>query len=305
MRKTALAVACTAVVTAAVTFAVSRHLFERPEVAENVIAGSLHSAVLGEDRGLLVHLPESWERSSARRYPVLYVLDGSSQDLHTAASAALMARIGVMPEVLVVGVPNVSGEGRQRDYTPPGMRQDIDEPDSPEGRGDRFLEFLATELMPRVDRDFPAAGPRLLAGHSRGALLVVYSLIAAPSLFDARFAHSPALWRDDGAIVARMESFLASSPGVSGSLYLSLGERENEKMTRAFERLVALLQAKAPASLRWRADLTRGADHGGNAQRATPVGLMFHFGGVAGSPRDDRPPRATGGTAVVSPVPHA
>ena len=282
MRKAVLAVACSVVVTAAVTYAFSRYLFERAELAENVVAGSLHSAVLGEERAFLVHLPESWERGSARRYPVLYVLDGSSQDLHTAASAALMARIGVMPEVLVVGVPNVSGEGRQRDYTPPGMRQDVDEPDSPEGRGDRFLEFLETELMPRVERDFPAGGPRLLGGHSRGALLVVYSLIAAPSLFDARFAHSPALWRDDGAIIAQMDSFLTSSPSAAGSLYLSLGDRENEKMTRAFERLVALLQAKAPPSLRWRADLTRGANHGSNAQRATPVGLMFHFSGGGG-----------------------
>ena len=34
--------------------------------------------------------------------------------------------------------------------------------------------------------------PRMLAGWSRGGLFVVYSELAAPSLFDARFAHSPA-----------------------------------------------------------------------------------------------------------------
>src|SRR5688572_18570521 len=64
--------------------------------------GTIDSAALGERRSYLVRLPESYERDPQRRYPVVYVLDGSSQDLHTAASAALMARIAVVPEVIVV-----------------------------------------------------------------------------------------------------------------------------------------------------------------------------------------------------------
>lgn len=51
--------------------------------------------VLGEQRDFLVHLPGSCHDAPERRYPVAFVLDGSSQDLHTAAYAALMARIGV------------------------------------------------------------------------------------------------------------------------------------------------------------------------------------------------------------------
>jgi hypothetical protein len=284
----------TATVTAVATYAVSRYFFERPRLGPNVSVGSLHSEVLREDREFLVHLPESYAHEAGLRYPVLYVLDGSSQDVHSAESAALMARIDAMPEILVVGIPNVSGKGRQRDYTPPGMRQDIDQASSPEGQGDRFLAFLKTELIPRIERDYRTSGTRMLAGHSRGALLVVYSLIVEPPLFHARFAHSPPLWRDNDALVGQLTSFLASAPALSGFLYLSLGDQENEKMTRSFQLAVAALEAHAPASLAWRADITRGGAHDNNAELATPVGFhLFFAGGSAGDglAAPSRPPR--------------
>jgi predicted alpha/beta superfamily hydrolase len=203
------------------------------------------------------------------------VLDGSSQDLHTADSAALMARIGVGVEWIVVGIPNVDGQGRQRDYTPPGMRQDIDEADSPEGRADRFLEFLRDELIPEIEGGYRTTSTRLLAGNSRGGLFVVYALTEAPDLFDAFLAHSPALWRDEDAMVLRLQRFLLASPSLSGRLFMSLGSEENDKMKAAFERARAELSQHAPAGLRWRAQLTSGADHGSNAYRATPVALRW------------------------------
>ena len=81
---------------------------------------SLHSVVLGEARTYFVHLPDSYARAPAQRYPVVYVLDGTSQSMHTAASADLMARIGAMPETIVVGIP--SGEARARGD--PGEQED-------------------------------------------------------------------------------------------------------------------------------------------------------------------------------------
>jgi predicted alpha/beta superfamily hydrolase len=267
----------TAAVSSFATFAVNDYFSHRPDFGKNVEVKTLRSDSLRESREFLVHLPESYLREPNRRYPVIYVLDGSSEDIHTAASAALMARIGVMPEVLVVGIPNVSGEGRQRDYTPPGMRQDIDETKSPEGKADAFHAFLKTELIPEIEKIYRTAGPRMLAGNSRGGLFVVYSLIADPSLFDTRFAHSPALWRDDDALVVQLEKFLSSKPALDGFLYLSLGGEENEKMTAAFKRTVAVLETHAPPSLKWKADFTAGANHGSNAELATPVGFRFFF----------------------------
>jgi predicted alpha/beta superfamily hydrolase len=188
----------------------------------------------------------------------------------------MLARIGEVPPLIVVGVPSLDGERRNRDYTPPDMRLDSDATGGPKGAADRFLRHLREELIPRIERDYRTARPRLLAGWSRGGLFVVYAGIEAPALFDARFAHSPALWREGDRIVAQYREALAAQPP-GGFLYLSLGEAENPKMRSAFEKMRAMLQADAPAALRWRADLSVGGVHESNAQLSTPVGLCAYF----------------------------
>jgi len=272
--KIAVGLGALVVSVAAATVFACGYWFARPVFEAGVLISTLHSKILAEDRGFIVHLPESYAREPERRYPVLYVLDGSSQDTHTTYSAALMARIGAMPELIVVGIPNVGGKGRQRDYTPPFMVQDIDEPQSPMGGGDKFLAFLKTELLPHIDQHYRTQPFRMLTGHSRGGLLAVYSLVAEPQLFQALFAHSPALWRDDTIMATKLAEYLAGKPALDTFLYLSLGTAENAKMTAAFQRTLAVLKAQAPSGLRWQADLTPDASHGNNAELATPVG--FH-----------------------------
>jgi predicted alpha/beta superfamily hydrolase len=255
----AVLVACG--LTALLTAIIVKRQFEEPD-DPHVTAAVVQSSILAERRDLIVSLPESYQRETARRYPVLYVLDGSSHATHTAASARLLARIGVMPEIIVVGIPS-SRENRDRDYTPPTMH----------GGADRFLHFLEGELIPHVERTYRATSIRMLAGNSRGGLFVMYSLIARPDLFSARFAYSPALCRDDDRIIAELAKALKTRTAAPGFLYLSLGDGENEKMTRAFRKAVGVIQASAPPTLRWRADITRGANHQNNAVLSTPVAL--------------------------------
>ena len=91
---------------------------------------SISSEHLNESRSYLVSLPDGYAENPDRRYPVLYVLGGSSLAFQSTRDAGLMARIGVMPEVIVVNVPNPDDAARQRDYTPPFMLRDLDEEDS-------------------------------------------------------------------------------------------------------------------------------------------------------------------------------
>lgn len=277
MRKWLIALPLAVIVTAVVTYFASLYVFERPVFDESVQQASLLSGTLDEQRDYLVHLPVSYDQQPDRRYPVIFVLDGSSQDVHTAASAALMDSIGVMPEVIVVGIPNVSGHSRQRDYTPPGMLQDLDDKDSPEGRADAFLAFVRDELIPEIDEHYRTSSTRMLAGNSRGGLFVVYALATEPALFDAWIANSPALWRNDGEMVQRLDRFLMDHPALHARLFLSLGSEENDKMKDAFLRAISVLRKRAPASLHWWAQLTPGASHGNNAELATPVALRWLF----------------------------
>ncbi len=277
MKKLLFAVVASCLVTAFATYAYTRYRLERPELGERVVAGTLRSSVLEEERPFLVHLPESYARSPQRQYPTIYVLDGTSQDLPTARAADLMARIGTIPELIVVGIPNVGRGGRERNYTPPGLPIDDAKRTGPRGEGDRFLAFLGQELIPRIERDYRTSRPRLLAGNSRGGLFVVYALIDEPALFDAWLAFSPALFRDDDAIVVALDEALATRPEASGFLYVSLGDGENAKMNGSFAHLRAVLERRARPPFRWHAAITPGAVHRDNAFLSTPLALRDLF----------------------------
>jgi hypothetical protein len=264
-------------ITAVTTIVVRDTLVDEEGPAGGARVLSLTSAGLGEKRDYLVFLPESYASHTTRRYPVLYVLDGQSQSEHTAASAALMARIGVMPEIIVIGVSSMNGDARNRDYTPPGMRIDEERADSPNGSADRFLAFLRDEMIPAVEKEYRTRRPRMLAGWSRGGLFVTYSLLVAPALFDARFAHSPALWREDDSMVTQLDDLFGSPQTPEGFLFLSLGEKENDKMKAAFTRAAAMLARGAPRALRWRTMMSDDGVHETNPVLATPVGLCAYF----------------------------
>jgi predicted alpha/beta superfamily hydrolase len=250
---------------------------ESPVAGYRVEKGSLTSKALGEQRPYFVGLPESYARAADRRYPVIYVLDGAAQGVPTAQTAAKMSREGAMPEVIVVAIPNVSDSSRARDYTPPGLRQDHERADSPPGRANAFVAFLRDELIPKVEHDYRTTANRMLAGNSRGGLLVIYSLIAAPSLFEARFAHSAPVWREDNALVKRLDDFLGQRPALRGALFLSVGSKETERIRAGFQRTVEVLKKRAPATLRWRAEITPDAIHADNARLATPLGFRHVY----------------------------
>jgi hypothetical protein len=65
-----LAFPLTIALTAVVTWLASLYVFERPVFGDSVQQRRLSSAVLGEPRDYLVHLPESYVRSTGKRYPV-------------------------------------------------------------------------------------------------------------------------------------------------------------------------------------------------------------------------------------------
>jgi predicted alpha/beta superfamily hydrolase len=259
-----------------------------PATAAPPITGRLTSAALGEVREYTVRLPDDYGRTRTRRYPVVYVLDGPPLDDHTAEAATALARGGKAPGVIVIGIPNMQRGGRPRDFLPPALRFARRDGTPFTGGADRFLRFLRDELVPRIEREYRTAAPRLLVGHSLGAIFVCYSLTAAPGFFDARFAHSPAIWRDEDVVIGSVERYLASARGIGGFFYVSAGTDEGETLQRGYHRLRAVLAARAAgAGLRWQGALTPGAVHETSVRLASPVALAAYFAGLAapGRPR--------------------
>ena len=69
-----------------------------------VVAGermTVHSAILGEDRPVLIHTPTGYEQGS-QPYPVVYLLDGDTHFLHTAGIIEFLSSVGNMSPMIVV-----------------------------------------------------------------------------------------------------------------------------------------------------------------------------------------------------------
>lgn len=261
----------TILATSAISIVLFSYLTGNPTYPESVVQTTIHSKILNEEREVIIHLPINYDKK--KKYPVMYVLDGSSQDKHLANKFDILSTAGYVPETIVVGIPNVSGKGRQRDYTPPYMKMDIDEKDSPLGAGDQFLSFMEKELIPFVEQNYSVSKNRSLAGNSRGGLLVMYSLLYKPDLFKGRFCFSPAFWRDDNLIVNKVSDFLTKNENLSSFLYLSMGEDENEKMKNGFTEMTKTLSKKENDQLVWYSDFTKNADHQNNAEISASVGI--------------------------------
>jgi predicted alpha/beta superfamily hydrolase len=244
----------------------------KPPESSNIVQTNIHSTVLGEERRVIIHLPRNYSKDPNQKYPVMYVLDGTSQDDHTADKMAVLSDAGLVPAAIVVGLPNTRGN-RERDQTPPFMRRNVDDEKSPYGAGDKFLSFIEKELIPFIDSKYRTSGHRTLSGNSRGGLFVLYSLLEKPALFQARFCYSTPVWRFDNLMVNKMSEFLRTAVGLKGFLYISVGDQETDKIIGGFTRLVDILKKHPKKQFRWVSGVTQYAVHQDNALISTSKGL--------------------------------
>src|SRR4030095_3547443 len=144
------------------------------------------SAVLGEDRTILVRTPPGYD-TNKQPYAVMYMTDGDAHIGHTGSTIEFLARNGRMPELIVVGITNTD---RTRDLTPTHVTTTAaslgNTPQFPtSGGADKFLKFIETELIPEIDKRYRVRPYRILAGHSFGGLFAVHAMLSRPALFNS------------------------------------------------------------------------------------------------------------------------
>jgi uncharacterized protein len=150
---------------------------------------TLFSTVLNENRRIWVYSPENTSAfaNPDKRFPVLYLLDG---DAHFYATVGIIQQLsqangnGVLPEMMVVAIENTN---RLRDLVP----ADDFTATNP------FISFISTELIPFIDKNYPTAPYKILAGHSLGGLTVLHTLTHQKDLFNAYIAIDPSMWYRD------------------------------------------------------------------------------------------------------------
>ena len=176
---------------------------------------TLHSAVLGEDRTLLIRLPLGYGGSN-KRYPVLFKLDGErSVFLQTAAVVEYLvetAEAAGVPDHIVVGIVNTD---RQRDM-------------DPERGAAGFARFVETELVPFVDHAYRTDGRRILAAQSFSTLCAVHVLLTRPGVFGGYILSSFGIHKE--TIARRFEEALTRSlapqSAGKGLVFVAYGKRD-------------------------------------------------------------------------------
>jgi len=277
MKRKVFSVSLIIIITSIVSISATMFIIDSSGIPEDYIQHKIDSKILVEQREVIVKLPRNYSKNISATYPVIYVFGGNTLTFNIAYDTDLLSRTGHFPEVIIVGIPNINQKTRQRDLTPPFMKQDIDEEESPLGKADRYLKYIENEVIPLIEKEYRTKSERVSVGHSREGLLVMYSLIAKPKLFAARLALSPALWRENNIFVTHMYEKIDKLQVVNTFLYMSMGENEVEKMKNAFNQTIDLLKVNGPRTLKWLSYYTPDATHNNNAILSAPLGINKYF----------------------------
>jgi len=134
---------------------------------------TIESRILGRTRSVFVSTPDSHRRTQ-RTYPVIILLDGEFTFQDGAQTARRLARLGHIPEAIVLGIPNHSSDPRDRvrDMTPPGLSvsgSTLNED------GEKFLDFIERELLPEITKRYRGGRPNVIVGWSSGGVISTYA----------------------------------------------------------------------------------------------------------------------------------
>ena len=234
---------------------------------------TLRSAATGREYDLYVLRPAVRPAPGAR-VPVLYVLDGQWDFKLLASIQGGLYYDRSVPDAMVVGITYAGASAdydslRAIDYTPVAARAT---PGS--GGAARFLEFLKTELIPFVERTYPADPTRrVLLGSSLGGLFTLHAMFTEPRLFAGYAAVSPAVTFADQAAFGGEADYARTHRELPARLYVAVGGAE--PLAGPVNAFVAQLRGRGHQGLTFESRTIVDERHSGVKPEAFNRGLRF------------------------------
>ncbi len=206
-------------------------------------------------------MPNGYDSSTNKRYPVLYTLDGEEHFKRVVGTVDwLKYSARVIPEHIIVAISNTSNN-RGRDLAP---RRNAG------GGVDKFLNFLSSELIPFIDKQYRTHPFRVLSGHSLAGLFTIHTLMQRSELFQGYIAISPYFALEQGALVNQAANYFKQQDSLPAFLYTSLGDEDNLQL--AYDQFIAILKNDAPKDLDWNSHVFPNETH------MTTPGVTLHNG---------------------------
>lgn len=197
-------------------------------------------------RRLWAYLPADY-KTSAKRYPVLYMQDGQNLfDEYTAPFGEwnvdeILDTFPGKTSCIVIGIDN-GADKRMAEYNP----YDFKNPDNSadkiiNGEGDAYVDFLSKTLKPFIDKKFrtlPNSRHCFIAGSSMGGLISLYAILKYPNVFGGAGVFSPAFWT-----APQLDRYVKKrAPHIYGKIYFYAGGDESKTMVGDMEHIYGLLR---------------------------------------------------------------
>ena len=250
----------------------SSHFVFAQQSGTDIVIGkmiSLPSKVFNTEMAISVYLPAGYETSDVK-YPVLYDLNSFAYFIYCAGTVELLSRNIEMPEMIVVGLPNL-----QNGYVPTPYEERKAEP----AGADLSLKFFSEELIPFIDGNYRTAGFNLLCGHSVGGLLTMYALFTRPDLFSGYIASSPWFQNNNQYWLKQIDRMFQAESLAGKFLFMDVGKKELPLTISTYTELEKWMKTKDLKGLTWKSEWLDNVDHGSMLGKSLYDGLLSIFDG--------------------------
>lgn len=171
---------------------------------------SIFSKILNENVALSIYLPNNYNATAGKKFPVIYLLDS---DINLGYFAPMMefqnrALKDKGQNYVVVGIET---KNRTKNFTPtkssaPNPKDKTQTLFADSGGAEKFAEFLQKELKPRINLNYKTEDFSVLDGHSFGGLLALNILLKHPDYFQGYIINDPSFWWDHSYILKLFET---------------------------------------------------------------------------------------------------
>jgi len=215
---------------------------------------AIHSKALNKDKQLQVYLPESY-KSSNKKYPVLYVLDGKYYFSNAVAIQTALRVPNVLPEMIVIGINLEWSERRNIMFNTP----------------EKFLSFIEEDVISFVDQSFRTSNERILFGWEASGFYASNILFHKKQLFDGVIATDGA--HSDEETLNTFSDFNMSTNKI---LYVANSDKDIFYVASSNE-FSKLLEKTKPENLTWKYQKFNDEVHVSLPYLAMYHGLKYYY----------------------------
>ncbi|MEL1244692.1 alpha/beta hydrolase-fold protein [Flavobacterium sp. DGU11] len=226
----------------------------------------IESKKLNASREVTIVTPASYETNKKKEYPLLVLLDGDYLLDPFAGTLSYTEYWNDLPEVIIVAINQNNDEERTLDTQ-------TDDHGVPMDRGDKFFEFLSSELMPMIEKKYRVSPFRIIAGHGLTAGYINFFLYKEKPLFNAYICMSPDMPVDmENRIPERLTQIQRPT-----YYYLATAEGDVPRLQKPIKTLNDNIKAVTNQGLKYMFEDFKGCSHYSLVVHAIPESLYHIF----------------------------